>query len=91
MHNRNLYEPFNDDQLFKIVNSGWSEFEEALQHEIKHGTKKGLAMALLHESAASILLMDREELLDRIGLMDKYIYNLNKYKKENGKEDNPSS
>jgi hypothetical protein len=42
------------------------------------------------QSTASILIMDREELLDMIGLMDKYIYKLNKYNEENGKEDNTS-
>ncbi len=91
MHNRSLYEPFNDEQLYMIVHNGYYEFHEALLHEIKHGPDKAIAVALLHESIASILLMDREELLDRIGIMDKYTYKLNKYNEENGKEDSPLS
>lgn len=91
MHNRSLYEPFNDEQLYKIVHDGWKEYTEALIHEANHGTDKAIAIALLHESIASILLMGREELLDTIGLMDKYIYKLNKYNEENGKEDSPLS
>ena len=91
MHNRSLYEPFNDEQLYKIVHNGYYEFHEALHHEIKHGPDKAIVVALLHESIASILLMDREELLDRIGIMDKYTYKLNKYNEENGKEDSPLS
>jgi hypothetical protein len=83
MCKRILYEPFNDDQLYKIVLDGHKEFHEALLHEIKYGTDKVLAIALIHESMASILLMDREELLDRICIMDKYIYKLNKYNEEN--------
>jgi hypothetical protein len=88
MHNRSLYEPFNDEQLYKIVNDGWLEFKVALTHELKHGSDQ--VLALLMQSTASILIMDREELLDMIGLMDKYIYKLNKYNEENGKEDNTS-
>ena len=38
MHNRNLYEPFNDEQLYRIVHDGWPEFKHALSHELKHGT-----------------------------------------------------
>jgi hypothetical protein len=91
MYNRSLYEPFNDEQLYKIVHNGYYEFHEALLHEIKHGTDKAIAVALLHESIASILLMDREELLDRIGIMDKYTYKLNKYNEENDKEDSSLS
>jgi hypothetical protein len=89
MHNRNLYEPFNDEQLYKIVHDGWPEFKHALSHELKHGTDSVLALSM--QSTASVLIMDREELLDMIGLMDKYIYKLNKYNEENGKEDNTLS
>lgn len=89
MHNRSLYEPFNDEQLYKIVHDGWPEFKHALRHELKHGTDPVLALSM--QSTASILIMDREELLDMIGLMDKYIYKLNKYNEENGKEDNTPS
>ena len=91
MHNRSLYEPFNDEQLYKRVYNGYYRFHEALLHEIKYGNDKAIAVALLHESIASILLMDREDLLDRIGIMDKYTYKLNKYNEENGKEDSPLS
>lgn len=88
MHDRSLYEPFTDRQLYIIVHDGWDEYKEALRHELKYGTDPVLALYL--ESTASILLMDREDLLDTIGLMDKYIYKLNKYNEENGKEDNTS-
>jgi hypothetical protein len=89
MHKRELYEIFDDEQLYKIVHYGWSKWVEALTHEFNHGTDN--VLALMYESTASILLMHREDLLDRIGLMDKYIYKLNKYNKENGKEDSTFS
>lgn len=89
MHNRELYEKFDDEQLYKIVHDSWPKWTEALTHEFNHGTDK--VLALMYESIASILLMYREDLLDRIGLMDKYIYKLNKYNKENGKEDSTFS
>ena len=88
MHKRSLYEPFNDEQLYKIVHDGWPKFKKALAHELKHGTDPVLELSI--QSTASVLLMDRKELLDMIGLMDKYIYKLNKYNEENGKEDNTS-
>jgi hypothetical protein len=89
MHKRSLYEPFNDKQLYIIVHDGWPEFKEALAHELKHGTDPVLELSM--QSTSSVLLMDREELLDMIGLMDKYIYKLNKYNEENGKEDSSLS
>lgn len=81
MHNRNLYEPFDTEQLRQIVLTGNEKWEESLAHEFNHGTDD--VFELMYESIAPILLMDREELLDRIGLMDKYLYNLEKYNKEN--------
>jgi tryptophan 2,3-dioxygenase len=77
MHNRGLYEKFDDEQLFIIVHDSWSKWMEALTHEFNYGTDN--VVALMYESIPSILLMDREDLLDRIGLMDKYIYKLNKH------------
>jgi hypothetical protein len=81
MHNRNLYEPFDTEQLRQIVLSGNEKWDEALAHEFNYGSDD--VFELMYESIAPILLMDREELLDRIGLMDKYLSNLEKYNKEN--------
>jgi hypothetical protein len=89
MHNRSLYEPFNDEQLYKIVHNGWKEYKEALVHEFNYGTDS--VFGLMYQSTASILLMDREELLDTIGLMDKYLYKLNKFNEENDKKGNTPS
>jgi hypothetical protein len=81
MHNRNLYEPFDTEQLRQIVLRGDEKWIESLHHEFNHGTDN--VLYLMYESKASIFIMNREELLDRIGLMDKYLSNLEKYNKEN--------
>jgi len=81
MHNRNLYEPFDTEQLRQIVMKNWDKWNECLLHEFNHGTDN--VFLLMFESQALTLIMDREELLDRIGLMDKYLSKLEKYNKEN--------
>jgi len=80
VHNRGLYESFSEDQLIKMISDNWGLYHESIVFELQHG--KDNVLYELHESLAAVLLYDKEALLDKIGMMDKYIYQLKKAKGE---------
>lgn len=84
-----IYKTLKKDDLLILVHDKWSLWTEALTHEFNHGSDAQIVE--MYESQASILLYDKQQLLDKLIKMDTYIDKLNKYKKDHGKKDSTLS